>query len=263
MTALHSATPSFLQHLRRMTIGLAAPLLLAATPQLASAQLVAEKAGLGAALLVRTDHYRGISNDTDLLPVLSYENDKFRLFHNEASYNVLQRDTFDVNLKGQYRLAGYDSADSDFLEGMGKRRGALEFGVEATSAQWFGNLSAEFMTDITSRHKGYEIKFEYGYPLQIAYGLLTPRLSLAFQSSRLTNYYWGVTRSEIRADRPEYNPGNSVNLAVGLRYENTFARQHTIFADAEFQRMGNAIEDSPIRSSSDPITLTVGYLFTF
>lgn len=240
---------------------LAAGLLLAAPSVIA--QTGNEKVGLGAELRIKENIYRGVDTEFDLLPSLSITAGQLRVDGTTARFDVYEHLYFDVSVIGQYRFEGYSGSDSAFLEGMGTRRGALEIGVEMSSRQWFGDVAGRLLTDISSRHRGFELQGEIGYPLTLAGGTVTPQVQLTYQSDRLTNYYFGVSAGEARANRPEYQPGNSINLGVGVRYDLLLAQRHRIFASLMFERYGSGIEDSPLRDSKDPIRLYAGYQFRF
>lgn len=240
---------------------LAAGLLLAAP--LAMAQTGEPKVGIGAELRIKENIYRGADTEYDLLPSLSISSGPVSVDGTVGRFDVYKHLYFDVAVIGQYRFEGYNGSDSDFLEGMGARRGAFEIGLEMSSRQWFGDVAGRLLTDISSRHRGFELQGELGYPLALAGGTVTPQVQLTYQSDRLTNYYFGVSAGEARFNRPEYQPGNAINLAVGVRYDLLIAQQHKIFASAMIEKYGNGIEDSPIRDSKDPIRINVGYQFRF
>ncbi len=229
----------------------------------AHAQLQEAQVGVGVAVETSRDLYRGVGSSYSFWPLVSIESEGFRLFANEASLKLDERDLFDISLIGQYRLDGYDSGDSSFLSGMGNRRGALEFGIGLSSQQWFGELSLSALTDFSSRHKGHEVAVSYGYPLALSGARITPRVSLTWQSGDLVNYYWRVRDSEARAGRPEYVPGSSINLEVAVIYQRQLARHHRFFGKLALLRPGTAIENSPIRDADEPYSLAVGYLYQF
>ncbi|MFK7962922.1 MAG: MipA/OmpV family protein [Burkholderiaceae bacterium] len=236
--------------------------LLVAAP-FASAQTSDMKVGLGAELRIKQNIYRGVGSEFDLLPSLSINAGPVRVDGTMGRFDIYEHLYFDVSVIGQYRFEGYNGSDSTFLEGMGARRGALEIGLEMSSRQWFGDVAGRVLTDISSRHRGFELQGELGYPLSLAGGTVTPQVQLTYQSDRLTNYYFGVSAGEARADRPEYQPGNTINLGVGVRYDLLLAQRHKIFASLMFERYGNGIEGSPLRDSKDPIRIYAGYQFRF
>lgn len=227
------------------------------------AQFSQAQFGVGVELERVSDLYRGVGSEIKIWPVLTVESEDFQFRKNEGKLKVYRHDLFDVSLKGQYRLDHYWRGDSSFFNGMSERGGAFELGVALTSTQWFGELEASALTDISSRHRGYELALSYGYPLALQGARIVPEVSMTWQSENLVNYYWGVGAGEARPGRPEYNPGGSLTLAIGVQYQRQVGRHHRFTGRFAVERPGQDIDDSPLRDPDEAYRLSVGYVYLF
>lgn len=220
--------------------------------------------GIGAGVGIKRSPYRGVGNETNALPLLSFQNRYVRIFGATIDAKLPSAGPLDFSLRAKYGLGdGYKSSDSSYLSGMARRKGGLSLGVATTWHSDLVDVSLEWMR-ATSNSKGSRLRltaersFEVGERLR-----LTPHVGIERSDRKDVDYYYGVRDSEIRPDRPGYEGRATTDIDVGVRLDYAFTRQHNLFVDLGAQRWGSGVTDSPLVDRSTSPFLRMGYLYRF
>lgn len=238
------------------------PLLLPATSaiaQPAGAGQAPDGWSLGVATIYREGTMLGEDTRTLLVPTFGYEGERFFLRGISGGVHLWQQDGWSLDATLSARLDGWDAEDLDAvaLAARGIDRALLEdrnFGLDAgLGVQWRGRagvLGASVKADVSGNSEGFEALLEYGYPLSLAGGRLTPTLQVAWWSDNLTDYYYGTLPSEEAAGVPSYRPGDALVPAIGVRWIRRFAQRWIFVAGVQHQWLDDAINDSPLVDDS-------------
>lgn len=142
---------------------------------------------------------------------------------------------------------------------LSKRRFSYLGGLEFSYDLQHGMIQALFLSEITGRHSGKEIRFAYQHPL-------TPRVSatlgFTWKDKKLTDYYYGIDRDEVGDDRAEYRPSASFNPFIRLSARSPGAGKGWRLG-LEWQRLDTEITRSPIVDDDDVITVFLGRQIVF
>lgn len=224
---------------------------------------VATQWGLGLAVMYENKPYRDFDNKTEVLPVLSFENRWVRLAGPGIELKLGKSGGLSYGLVASYAGDGYKPGDSPYLAGMDKRHAGVWLGGRARYNAGFAQFSAEWSGDSSGYSQGQKLRL--GVERRFAVGALglTPRLSATWHDRKFVQYFYGVSASEARADRPAYQPGSAVDTELGLRLDYRLAPQQTLFMDLGVSALGSAIKDSPLVERSSVPELRLGYLYRF
>ena len=169
--------------------------------------------------------------------------------------------TFDVI--GKLRTDGYNSEDSETLDGMHNRNMTVDVGGEfAISGNW-GKLYTSILTDAMGQHDGQEFRVTYAKPLEFEKSKISPFVGFTLLSSNLADYYYGVRDDEARAGRPAYNPGASVNWFVGLDANYQLNNDWTLLTTITYYWLDSDIRNSPIVNKDYTISILAGAMYRF
>jgi outer membrane scaffolding protein for murein synthesis (MipA/OmpV family) len=243
--------------------------LLAAFAQPAAAQQqpaqgeAATSWGLGAAVSVERQPYRGIDNKTVGVPLISYENQWVSISGLSADVKLPSAGPVSFRLRARYSLEGYEASDSPFLAGMDERKDGLWLGGAVVWRNDIANLSAELLGDASGNSKGSKFRLTLDRRFQAGSFDITPRLAATRLDEKYVSYYYGVNASEVRAGRPFYQGGSAVNLEAGVRVGYALAPRHNLFLDVSTTSLGSSIKDSPLVDRSSQTGVRVGYLYRF
>ncbi len=243
-------------------------ILLSALAMTGFANAAASEFSLGLGIGHQDSIYRGVEAKTNGLPFATYKNGNFFFRGLEAGYYL--GDTTNSPLKfgilGRYRIAGYDSGDSDYLRGMSDRKSTFEAGLMATYETVYGQFAAAAMGDIADKHDGYELSLGWNKPYFLdRHIILTPQLGASWRSSDFNNYYFGVTRQErnVALNRRAYNPGSGFVYSAGLSATYIINQNNMLILGTTYDRYGSEIKNSPIVSGSSTWETGLVYSYKF
>jgi outer membrane scaffolding protein for murein synthesis (MipA/OmpV family) len=194
---------------------------------------------------------------SDLVPIYYYEGKYFFAHGTSLGIHLLDNEKFRLDLLARYRFDRIEETDDPFFEGIEERRQSLDSGVSFVWKNNWGELSTTAVHDALDRHGGAEVDISYRYPWRISKWLITPVVSLVYQNSALTNYYYGVSTEESRPDRPEYQTTSAqfVRVALGTTYN--LNKRMVLFANASYETVDDTVANSPL---VDKDSLTSAYV---
>lgn len=257
------------EHAAKTSLPLISLFLLAAFAQPAAAQQqpaqgeAATSWGLGAAVSVERQPYRGIDNKTVGVPLISYENPWVSISGLSADLKLPSAGPVSFRLRARYSLEGYEASDSPFLAGMDERKDGLWLGGAVVWRNDIANLSAELLGDASGNSKGSKFRVMLDRRFQAGSFDITPRLAATRLDEKYVSYYYGVNAAEVRAGRPFYQGGSAVNLEAGVRVGYALAPRQSLFLDVSTTSLGSSIKDSPLVERSSQTGVRVGYLYRF
>jgi MipA family protein len=207
-------------------------------------------AGLGGGLRLGQDLYFATDNEDqrqlDLVPLYLY-NGKFLFFRGSAGgVHLINAEQFELNIIGRYRFTKLDPDRNEFYDGVSERKQTLDGGIEVRMRGDWGMLNANFLTDTLDRHAGQSAEISYRYRFDRGSLFFSPFISWAWTSDNLSDYYFGVSDSEARADLPAYSPGDAQWLSFGLNTTWWVTDRTQVFANIGFGGVDSAVRESPL-----------------
>ncbi len=123
---------------------------------------------------------------------------------------------------------------------------ALEIGLELLSDGDWGFVQAAAHKDVSGRHRGHELYFNYGRTLRRQRWFVEPSLGFAWKSEGLNDYYWGVRPDEAISALPEYRARAGLNTHVRLAASYQLDRHWTFTVAADYERLSREAANSPL-----------------
>jgi outer membrane protein len=225
--------------------------------------------GLGVGAVSSQQPYKGIDRDSEVLPLIYFENEYLRVFGPSAEIKlpgleISDTQQIDFSLVGEYDFSGYDDDDARILEGMSDRKGGFWAGAKVKWRNDLADVSAEWLGDVSGNSKGQ--RFTLGLERSWRIGehiMLTPRLAAIWQDEKYVDYYFGVRENEARIDRAAYDGKSGINTEFGVRGNYMFDDHHSVFLDLKATSLANEIKDSPLVDQSSENSVLFGYLYRF
>lgn len=225
--------------------------------------------GLGVGAVSSQQPYKGIDRDSEVLPLIYFENEYLRVFGPTAEIKlpgleISDTQQLDFSLVGEYDFSGYDDDDARILEGMSDRKGGFWAGAKVKWRNDLADVSAEWLGDVSGNSKGQ--RFTLGLERSWRIGehiMLTPRLAAIWQDEKYVDYYFGVRENEARIDRAAYDGKSGINTEFGVRGNYMFDDHHSVFLDLKATSLANEIKDSPLVDQSSENSVLFGYLYRF
>lgn len=219
--------------------------------------------GLGLAVGVSQRPYRDADNQTRALPLLTYENRWVRIGGPGIDLKLPSAGPVSFALRARYAFDGYEQDDAPILNGMAERKSSVWLGGAAKWRNGIVDLSAEWLGDVSSHSKGQQFKLQLDRGFRAGAFEFTPRVAAVWLDRKYVDYYYGVTASEVTADRPFYEGRATVNAEVGLRTVYAFAPRHAVSLDVSTTRLGSGIKDSPLVERRNVSGVRFGYVYRF
>ncbi len=228
---------------------------------------------LGVGVVASGGSRAGESTRTLVVPIVGYEGERIFFRGISGGVHLLRRGGFEVDALVAARLDGWDADDLGVraLAGAGVDRALLrdrDNGVDAgLGLSWRGaggKLSAQAKADVSSASQGYELKFDYGFPLTVGRGTLVPGAGVSYWSDRLAGYYYGTLAQEEAAGVPRYRLGGAVVPQVSLAYLRPLPGRWQLIAALEYRWLPGELTDSPLLEGSGGVpTAFLGFSRSF
>ena len=221
-----------------------------------------------------------------VIPQFSYYGKRFFINDLDLGFTLAENTTNTLSLvasPGYDRVFFYRSdLQNIFIGGLPGSPGPAAFVVRAAAAgstptpvkfpdrarhftylagpEWTFKLSGvsgqlDVLHDVTDQNNGTEIRAALGIPLLESKGSLTANVGITWKSAAIVNYYYGAPGI--------YEAGSALNPFVKLGYTLPLAGKWRFSAFAQYERLGNAIANSPIVEERFVATAFVGAIYTF
>jgi MipA family protein len=207
--------------------------------------------------------YKGLNTTAYPIPMVVAVQAPFYFFIDTAGCRLFSDSNMTFDLIGKIRTDGYDADDSDDLDGMHDRHMSFDVGGEFGISKDWGDLHARILTDALGQHDGQEFRVTYAKPFEFEKTKIKPSVGFAMLSSNLADYYYGVRNGEARPDRPEYNPGSSVNWFVGFQANHQLNDDWTLFTSITYYWLDDNIRYSPIVDRDYTMSILAGAMYRF
>lgn len=215
---------------------------------------------LGVGVLWNTEPYRGLDNEAWVFPTFTFRSGSFFVRETGLGFQIAGDERWSFDAFGEVRLEGYDADDSDFLAGMDDRDMSLDAGVAyVRRSPTLGKFAFSIAHDTLDRHGGYQADVTWYKRTRIG----IPSVRVAYYSSSLANYYYGVEANEARPGRPAYAPGASVLLNANYTLGAPITPEWNWLLNVGVDFYPSDIRDSPIIEDSRRIYAFVGASYRF
>lgn len=210
--------------------------------------------GLGVAAAVSESPYAGEGTRVIPLPLISYQGERFYFRGVTAGWTLMSSRGLDLSVVAKPRLDGFDvsdlgraelahnGVDIDLLE---DRDNGLDAGFAVDWKGKAGAMELEVLTDVSDAGGGQEVLVQYGYPVQLWMGILTPTVAARWLSEDTANYYYGTLQSEAARGVVDYKPGSVTVPRVGLSYLRPLNPKWSLIASLQYEFLPSEIQQSP------------------
>jgi outer membrane protein len=151
-----------------------------------------------------------------------------------------------VSFSSEPRL-GFHASDGAKLAGMATRRGSLSGGPTFDWQGDLGALSLGYFFDLSSASRGGYVDVLLNRPfINDGRWDVSGTIELSRLDSKVVNYYFGVTPSEVTATRANYQPGATTNVTPWITGQYNWTKRIALMFGANATRLGSAAARSPI-----------------
>jgi outer membrane protein len=209
--------------------------------------------------------YVGAKNSRMVAPLLELSYKRFYIQGIQAGYRLFDTEDVSFHARAGVVFAGLDPDDSQFLEGMSKRKSTIEGGFVFDWKPGAYRLSTSAFTDLLGRSNGQQVAADFSRTWtfrRYRWGF-TPSIGLVWQSSNYVDYYYGVTPDESRPGRPPFRGHSVVNFRSSLFGFYRLGMRTQLVGLIRIQRLANEIYESPIVDRRRGIFALAGVTYRF
>lgn len=221
------------------------------------------KMNLGIGVAYRNNIYKGADDTAIPIPLIFFERGDFYIKGVVAGYRIFKQDRLSLHLIAQWRFDGYEEDDSDYLDGMGDHYMNFEGGLALTYSDGWGLMRLSFVNDLCDKHNGQEFAFSYSKEFTKDRWSFLPTAGILWDSSDMTDYFYGVESKYARPGRPAYSVGEAWNPFLGLLTNYQFNEKWSAMASLRYEFLDNEIADSPIVSDDYKLSIIAGLMYNF
>ena len=212
--------------------------------------------------------YKGVGYELKPIPIIEYHKGPLQIATEDgifASYSLLNTDTLTCGPLVALEIGdGFEDDESDALKGMeAPEMTTLCGGLFCVFEHPFVNIELTFLNEILGEHTGQQVALSLEREWEFGVIGIEPSVTVQFQSARWTDYYYGVSRAEQRAGRPQYTPGSAINVSAGLMAQYELTSHMALIGMAECTKLDHCIEKSPIVEKDLIVGLFTGIMYGF
>ncbi len=210
---------------------------------------------VGLATMASDSPYAGEGTKVIPIPLVSYEGERFYFRGITAGWRLTNSDSFELSALGKLRFDGFSVDDLGRAElarnGIDQRQledrdFAFDLGLGAKWSGSAGELELEVLADASDRSGGQEATLQYGYPIELGKGVLTPQVGATWQSKDMANYYYGTLDTEVARGAVDYKPGAVTIGHVGASYFRPIGQKWALMGVVKYSSLPDEIKDSPL-----------------
>lgn len=198
---------------------------------------------LGVGVLWSAEPYKGVDSEVYVFPTITWQIGRVFVRETGLGFQIAGDQHWSLDAFAEWRFDGYEEDDSDFLDGMDDRDGSLDAGLAyVRRSDTFGKFAFSVGADTLDRHGGYQADITWSKLTR--FGI--PAVRVAYYSSSLADYYFGVEADEATPDRPAYAPGSGVITSLSYTIGRPINKHWTWVASGGVDIYPDDIANSPI-----------------
>jgi len=223
-------------------------------------------AGLG--MLYKDKPYRDYdeSDKSSAVPIILYEGESFFVRGGSLGWKFIDSNALEFALVGEYLADGYESDDSDYLDGMKDRDPSFGVGAHVIWNPDALGVKLAAVSDVTDNSDGQQVRGEVFYKYRTGNWMLRPSAGIVWQSDDYNDYYYGVRDNEVAGaiGRHAYSADDDINYRLGaVAIYQQPSSPWMFLGGLRYDFLGDEISDSPIVENDDELTAVLGVAYTF
>lgn len=222
---------------------LSAALLVAGSGYTQAAEFSAN-AGLGVAHI--KNHVKGEDDRNELFPFGELQYGMFILNQDGLGVTSTLTPSSTLSFFLTLRESSFDAKDNKELAGLTQRDDTGELLINWVQMTPWVDLNASISGDLMDKHGGYELDLGISRQIPMLGGVVIPEAGIQYQSEKLVDYYYGVSKAEASQSIKAYDGKASLTSNISLTHVHSLSSGWYTATVVEFYGLGEGISDSSI-----------------
>lgn len=221
---------------------------------------------LGAGALYVQSPYQGGKERYYPFPLINYEDANFFVSGLQGGYFLWkdQQDQFSLIITSSGQEYDPKRTSSSAMKQLDKRHLTLMAGGQWQHIADWGVLKTSLVGDVLDQSNGFVWNTNWHYPLMLDGISLNPGAGVSWNSSKQTNYYYGVSSAESRhSGISSYDAGDSWLPYVEVSASYPLTSRWQLGVGGRYQWFGSEVKDSPMVAKSGQAMIWTGLSYTF
>jgi outer membrane protein len=223
---------------------------------------------LGFGAFYERSPYKGVGYETDPIPIIRYHNGPLQIVTEdgiEFSYGRWDSGNFSCRPLAALIIGeGFEADDSDDLRGMDEPdMTTFHAGLSCIYTTPYVDVEFKFLNEVAGEHSGQQVELSLEREWEFGDTEIEPSVSVQYQSSDWTDYYYGISRSESRPGRPVYDPGSAFNFSTELMIKYELTSRIGLIGMVECTYLDDCIRRSPIIERDLIFEVFGGIMYSF
>ncbi|MFT4730416.1 MAG: outer membrane protein [Granulosicoccus sp.] len=223
---------------------------------------------LGASGSFSESEYPGQSQ-ASAFPAIHLEHGPFYWINTAVGVVVISSESSNTQIgvaaQMSYPNNGFESDNSNELQGLDDRTSTLEGGFTLFASGRHGQLELDMGVDLEGEHDGLRASMHYKYPIQFGAFSIAPSVSLTVQDAKRSNYYYGIDSDDATATAHSIyvidQPTIDISLGWSLNYE--LGQRLMLVHTVEARQNDEKINASPLTQRNTAYFSSIGVMYRF
>lgn len=222
---------------------------------------------LGLSVSTSQNPFAGAPDSTIMFPYLTsfthsaFTDDWLLIRGENIGFRYVTQSDWELGFIGRLQTLGLGGGDNDGLSGLEERRWAVEAGPLIGWRRWPVHVQFRSYWGIPNRHGGTTSELEFSVPFNLERGFFVPGVKISHLSDDYSNFYFGVSGTEITPSRPAYAPGAVTNTWVGFTLGYELTPQWLLSTTAGLEFLDSAVTASPIVDRDQLWSVSLGLAY--
>ncbi|PFG45869.1 outer membrane protein [Vibrio sp. ES.051] len=222
---------------------------------------------LGGAVAYSPAVYKDTDYNTTVIPLIGYEGEHlffrgfsagYRLLPVGSERNVIFRLAYDP------RTLKPEDSDNAKIRLLDERKASVLAGVSYQVNTKAGTLEASAGTDVGDQHNGLYAELAWRLPLHFRGWGVTPSIGYAYNSEKLNNHLYGVSKAEEqRSSIKAFDADWDGHYFIGASAYLHLTRKVRLTGSIRYLNLDGDLADSPILERGIATTGTLGVSYVF
>ncbi len=177
---------------------------------------------------------------------VAFTNDWLVLSEGELGFRWVNDEGWILGAVGRINTMSSGTATIEELLGLDVREWVAEVSPLVGYRRWPVHFDLKYFSPVFTERGGPSAEFSASLPFEFDWGWLVPDVTLTHSSAERNQYYYGLNPTDDLPNIPNYNPGSSEHLTVGVNFGYAIAEKWLLSGSIRREWLPSEVTNSPL-----------------